>query len=74
MKHYQQLSYEQRYPMKRRRLCQIYLLKQEGYNQQATADAIGICQSTIVLKTGNCQIKPERLHLKCSRSEFDNDN
>ena len=47
MKHYQQLTYEQRYPMKRGRLCQIYLLKQEGYSQQATADAIGVSQSTI---------------------------
>lgn len=39
MKHYQQLTYEQR--------CQIYLLKQEGYNQQAIADAIGVSQPTI---------------------------
>ena len=39
MKHYQQLTYEQR--------CQIYLLKQEDYSQQATADAIGVSQPTI---------------------------
>ncbi|MBL4782214.1 MAG: helix-turn-helix domain-containing protein [Porticoccaceae bacterium] len=39
MKDYQQLTYEQR--------CQIYRLKQEGYSQQATADAIGVSQSTI---------------------------
>ena len=31
MKHYQQLAYEQRYPVKRGRLCHIYRLKQEGY-------------------------------------------
>jgi len=39
MTHYQQLAYEQR--------CQIYRLKQEGYSQQATADAIGVSQPTI---------------------------
>jgi len=35
MKHYQQLTYEQR--------CQIYVLKQEGYSQQA----IGVSQATV---------------------------
>lgn len=39
MKHYQQLIYEQR--------CHIYALKQEGYSQQSTVDAIGVSQSTI---------------------------
>jgi len=39
MKHYQQLTYEQR--------CQIYLVKQEGYSQQATADATGVSQATV---------------------------
>jgi len=39
MKHYQQLTYEQR--------CQIYVLKQEAYSQQATADAIGVSQATV---------------------------
>lgn len=39
MKHYRQLTYELR--------CQIYALKQEGYRQQAIADAIGVSQSTI---------------------------
>jgi len=34
MKHYQQLTYEQR--------CQSHVLKQEGYSQQATAKAIGV--------------------------------
>ena len=47
MKYYQQLTYEQRYPVKRGRLCQIYVLKQEGFNQQATAEAIGVSQPTI---------------------------
>jgi IS30 family transposase len=39
MKPYKQLTYDLR--------CQIYVLKQEGYSQQAIADAVSVNQSTI---------------------------
>ena len=39
MKHYKQLTYDLR--------CQIYVLKQENYSQQAIADTLGVNQPTI---------------------------
>ena len=39
MRHYQQLTYEQR--------CQIYVLKKRGYSQREIAKSIGVSQSTV---------------------------
>ena len=39
MRHYQQLTYEQR--------CQIYVLKKRGYSQREIATSIGVSQSTV---------------------------
>ena len=39
MRHYQQLTYEQR--------CQIYVLKKRGYSQREIAKSIGVSQSNV---------------------------
>ena len=47
MGYYRQLAYEQRYPMKRGRLCQISVLKKRGCSQYEIADSVGVSQSTV---------------------------
>ena len=47
MKTYSQLSYEQRYPVERGRLCQISILNKMDFSQQMMAETIGVSQSTV---------------------------